>query len=205
MGSIGFVSQEFGNLFSAGSLAESIGPSFTWNILNYGRLRANVNSQDAQFRRMVYAYQNAVLRADMEVENALVRFEKTHDRIAELRQGVDALKNAVETATERYRGGLSDFQSVYKLDADVVQRQDELAIAQGELAGAFIAAYKALGGGWEVPSPGAKNPAALVSTSIPTPQSSEVSVIGSDDASQQRGEPPVTNQPPACAPLLGRR
>ena len=73
-GTIGFSAQNFRNLFQEQALAGNVGPSFTWNILNYGRLVNNVRLQDARFQELVATYQNTVLSAAQDVENGLVTF-----------------------------------------------------------------------------------------------------------------------------------
>src|SRR5207253_3257048 len=62
-GTIGYSSERFKNLFRSPALAGTFGPSFQWNILNYGRILNNVRLQDARFQELVAAYQSAVLTA----------------------------------------------------------------------------------------------------------------------------------------------
>ena len=73
-GTIGYSAENFKNLFQEPALAGSVGPSFTWNILNYGRLVNNVRLQDSRFQELVATYQNTVLSAGQDVENGLVTF-----------------------------------------------------------------------------------------------------------------------------------
>jgi outer membrane protein TolC len=70
----------FKNLWSSGALAGNVGPTFTWNILNYGRILNNVHLQDAHFYELVASYQNTVLGAAQDVENGLVSFLEARQR-----------------------------------------------------------------------------------------------------------------------------
>jgi len=62
------------------ALEGNIGPTFQWNILNYGRIVNNVRLQDAHFQELVAAYQSTVLTAAQEVENGLVTFLRARER-----------------------------------------------------------------------------------------------------------------------------
>ena len=79
-GTIGDSAQYFPNLFQEKALAGSVGPGFTWNILNYGRIHNNVRLQDARFQELVATYQNTVLSAAQDVENGLVTFLRAQER-----------------------------------------------------------------------------------------------------------------------------
>jgi NodT family efflux transporter outer membrane factor (OMF) lipoprotein len=73
-GTIGYSAARFQDLFTANAVNGTFGPSFQWNILNYGRILNNVRLQNATFNELVTAYQNTVLGANQEVENGLVTF-----------------------------------------------------------------------------------------------------------------------------------
>ncbi len=79
-GTIGVSAARFGDLFRDRALAGNVGPAFTWNILNYGRILNNVRLQDAKFQELVANYQNTVLNANQEAENGLVQFLRAQQR-----------------------------------------------------------------------------------------------------------------------------
>ena len=89
-GTIGVQAQNFSNLFGSQSLIGQIGPGFNWNILNYGRIRNNVQAQDARFQQAVLTYRDTVLRANEEVENGIVSFLREQDRVASLTVSTNA-------------------------------------------------------------------------------------------------------------------
>ena len=151
LGSIGVRAEDFGDLFrTPGSLAGSIGPSFHWDILNYGRIESNVEVQRARFRQLVLGYQEAVLRAGREAEDAAISFLKAQERALYLNNSVAAASRTVEITHAQYQQGVIDFTPVFLFEGTLAEQQDQLAIAQGEIALSLVDLYRAVGGGWEM-------------------------------------------------------
>ena len=94
----------------------SVGPSFQWNLLNYGRILNNVRLQDAKFQELVATYQQTVLNADQEVENGLVTFLKAHRRTKLQTASVDDAEKAVVIVLAQYKAGAIDFTRVSQLE-----------------------------------------------------------------------------------------
>lgn len=149
-GTIGYSARHFADLFSDKAFNGSVGPSFQWNILNYGRILNNVRLQEARFQELVTRYQNTVLKANEEVENGLITFLRSQQQTKALLQSVEAAQKAVRVALVQYRNGLTDFNRVALLEQDLVSRQNLLAQAQGQIALGLIQVYKGLGGGWQI-------------------------------------------------------
>lgn len=154
-GSIGYQSSSAGSsttedLFDSDSLFLSAGPSFRWNIFNYGRLKNNVRVQDARFQQSLLGYRQTVLNAYREVEDAMVAFSQSRRETAFRADSAAAALRAVDIANTRYREGAVDFQRVIDSQRFLVTQQDQWTRARGEIALNLIAIYKALGGGWEV-------------------------------------------------------
>jgi NodT family efflux transporter outer membrane factor (OMF) lipoprotein len=149
-GNLGLSSAGLSKLFSQQAMTGSIGGSFTWNILNYGRLRNNVRLQDAHFQELIAAYQQSVLIANNEVEDGLVQFLRAQERAKLQAASVDAAEKAVTIAVAQYRAGTIDLTRITLLQQTLVQQQDTLAQAQGEIVTGLIQVYRALGGGWEI-------------------------------------------------------
>ncbi len=139
-----------GDLFDSDSLSGNAFFGFKWDVFNYGRLKNNVRLQDAAFQRLLIDYQNLVLQAQGEVENAIVGYLRTHDQVRFLDQAVSAAKRSVELASIQYREGATDFNRVLTTMNDLLRQNDALAAATGSIATHLIATYKALGGGWQV-------------------------------------------------------
>ncbi|MGI9304310.1 MAG: efflux transporter outer membrane subunit [Gammaproteobacteria bacterium] len=160
-GSIGFAASDgtrttssgnsgFDELFDMDSLAVFGGPSFTWNIFNYGRLKNNVRVQDARSQQLLVNYQDTVLRAAQEVEDAMVGFLRSQEQVSFLTDSVDAADRAVDISLIQYRDGAVDYQRVLDSQNTLVAQQDLWTETRGDVARNLIAMYKALGGGWQV-------------------------------------------------------
>jgi NodT family efflux transporter outer membrane factor (OMF) lipoprotein len=150
-GTLGFQSNNFSDLLSGTSLASSVGPSFRWDILNYGRLVNNIRLQEARFQEFVTTYQNTVLQANEEAENGIVTFLRAQRRERHLAKSDEAATDAVNTILLQYTAGKSeaDFNRYALIEQNRVQQQDLLAQSRGEIAQGLIQVYRALGGGWE--------------------------------------------------------
>jgi len=150
-GTLGYQSRDFAHLFSSRSLNGNVGPSFQWNLLNYGRIVNDVRFQEARFYELVVAYQIAVLQANEEVENGLVMFLQAQHRARHLATSAEAATDAVKTMLLQYSAGKSeaDFNRYALIEQNRVQQQDLLAQSRGEIAQGLIQVYRALGGGWE--------------------------------------------------------
>lgn len=138
------------DLFDSDSLEIFAGPSITWNIFNYGRLRNQVRIQDARFQQLVVNYQNTVLSAAQEVEDSLVAFLRSQEEVAYLAESVAAAKRSVDLSLVQYREGLVDFQRVLDTQRFQTQEEDLWTTTRGNVALNLISMYKSLGGGWQI-------------------------------------------------------
>jgi NodT family efflux transporter outer membrane factor (OMF) lipoprotein len=175
-GTIGYSAEKFKNLFNEKALFGNVGPTFTWNILNYGRLLNNVRLQDARFQELVATYQNTVLSANQDVENGLVTFLRAQERTKLQGASVADADKAAKIALAQYAAGTTDLTRVTQLEQNLVLLQDTLAQAQGEIATGLIQVYRALGGGWQIrctgcePGPLPPEPTAGSTEVLPAPK-----------------------------------
>lgn len=149
-GTFGFTANDFHKWFNGNSFNGVGGPSFQWNLLNYGRLTNNVRSQDALFQQLAVNYQNTVLRAYQEAEDSIVAYLREQERVAFLAESVKASRRSVDVSLAQYREGAADYQRVIDSQSTLVSAQNNLAQSQGDVALNVISLYKALGGGWQV-------------------------------------------------------
>ena len=190
-GEISVSAEEFSDLFKSLSTGGSIGPSFRWNVLNYGRILNNVRVQDARFQELIATYQNTVLEANEEVENALVAFLQTQEQVKSLAASVQATQRALELELLNFKEGETDFSGVFVLQGDLALKQDELAATQGEVVASLVAVYRALGGGWEIRLPGFQ-PRSL---SSPQPRPLPGDAVPGGDQSGPKELPPLPEDP----------
>lgn len=152
-GEIAFQSDELGNLLTSPSNSGSIGPALRWDLLNYGRLINNVRLQAAGLQELIASYQNSVLTANQEAEDALVAFLRNQDRVESLQTSVEETQEALRLLTISFEEGDISFTGVFVLQGELATRQDQLAEARGNVVTSLIDVYKALGGGWEIRCP----------------------------------------------------
>jgi NodT family efflux transporter outer membrane factor (OMF) lipoprotein len=138
------------NLFDGKSVAGSVGPAFRWNVLNYGRLLNNIRVQQARFQQLAVQYQNIVLQANAEAENAIISLLKAQQQVESQGRAAAASGESTKMALSQYDAGTVDYNWVFTVQAQLTKQQDDLAVAEGAVAQYFIQLYKALGGGWQV-------------------------------------------------------
>jgi NodT family efflux transporter outer membrane factor (OMF) lipoprotein len=152
-GTLGWQAEALPQLFTSNALNSSVGPALQWNILQYGRLRNNVRFHEARFQELVATYQTAVLRANAEVENAIVRFLRAQEAARLLDRSVVNAQKAADIVAKQYKEGDVDFNRVALIEQTLVDQQDLQTQAHGEIVQGLIQVYRAVGGGWETAIP----------------------------------------------------
>jgi NodT family efflux transporter outer membrane factor (OMF) lipoprotein len=154
-GSFGFVGTTLRNgsisdLFNWDNRAATVSGSFVFPILNYGRIVNSVRVQDATFQQAVFNYQNTVLQAQQEVEDARAAFTAAQETLATLNDAVAAARRSVDLAIVRYKEGAADYTTVLTAQQLLLQIEDAQASARGAVPLALVSVYRALGGGWQL-------------------------------------------------------
>ncbi len=148
-GFLGYAANDFSDLFASKSFLGFILPNVQWNVLNYGRIRNNVRAQDVRLEGAALAYEQAVLNAGREVEDAVVGFLQAQEQAAYLESSAADARRTVELVLLQFQTGVVDFNRVFNAQSSLVAIEDQLAIARGTIALNLIQIYKALGGGWQ--------------------------------------------------------
>jgi len=148
-GTLGVAAIDAGKVFTGASRFSSIGPQMIWPIFAGGRIRANIRVQEARQDATLARYEQTVLGALEETEDALVAYGEEHTRQQRLAEAVDASQVALTLSRELYLHGLVDFLSVLDNQRSLYAAQDQRVQSERTLIVALIAIYKALGGGWE--------------------------------------------------------
>ena len=139
----------FSDLFNGDSMTYFAGPSLTWDLFNYGRIKNQVRVQDARLQQLVVNYQNTVLRAAQETEDAMIGFLRKQQEALYLTDAVNASRRSVDISMLQYGEGLTDYQRVLDAQRGLSIDQDTLASIQGSVSLNLVNMYKALGGGWQ--------------------------------------------------------
>src|SRR5262249_49739443 len=121
-----------------------------WNVLNYGRLVNGVRLQDARTQELIAAYQNTILTAAREVQTSLRGFLRSQEQAESLARSAAAAVGATRIEEDLFRDIQADVNRLFTLVNAQLQAQDQLAVAQGNIALNLIGVYRALGGGWEL-------------------------------------------------------
>jgi NodT family efflux transporter outer membrane factor (OMF) lipoprotein len=140
----------FTDLFDNDSLTYFVGPAINWNFLQYGRITNQVRVEDARFQELVVNYENTVLLAAQEAEDAMISFLRSKEAVFFLGDAVQASKRSVDLSLIQYREGLVDYQRVLDTQRFLTEQQDDLVSTAGSVAVSLVGMYKALGGGWEI-------------------------------------------------------
>ena len=139
----------FGDLLNGDSFEYFVGPSMSWDILNYGRIKNRVRIEDARFQQLTEIYRDTTLRAAEEADSAIISYLRSREEQKHLAESANAASRSVRLAMVQYEEGLNDYQRVLETQRSLIQQQELLAENKGDVASRLIAIYKALGGGWE--------------------------------------------------------
>jgi multidrug efflux system outer membrane protein len=148
-GSFGYAAGSPGALGAAGTREYLIGPAISWAAFDLGRVRARIDEARASNDEALALYEQTVLRALEETENALVTHVRARDRLTEVEEAAHASETAAHIARVRYEGGMVGFLEVLDAERTQLTAEDQLAQSRTDTATSLIAVYKALGGGWQ--------------------------------------------------------
>jgi multidrug efflux system outer membrane protein len=131
-----------------------VGPSISWAAFDLGRVKAHVEGNRARADVALAGYEQTVLRALEETEDALVTHARTRASLSQAADAATASRVAANIARTRYEGGMVDFLAVLDAERTQLAAEDRLAQSRTEAATSLISIYKALGGAWETaPAP----------------------------------------------------
>lgn len=148
-GSFGFSSSDLASFADWGSRSWSLGPSVSWPIFSAGRIRSNIELQNALQEQAFLAYKQTVLTALQDVETALTAYAKEQQHKKSLEDAVVNNRKAVELAMTLYVAGKTDYLNVLSAQNALFATEEALAVSTSNLSTHLVAIYKALGGGWE--------------------------------------------------------
>jgi multidrug efflux system outer membrane protein len=147
-GSIGTQAGRPSNLFGSNTEIHQIFAGLSFPLFAGGTLSNAVKVARARAEQARYQYEQTVLVALQEAQDALIGLRASRDQLAAQQRQAAALRRALELATKRYESGISSYLEV--LDVQRSLYAAELAAAQAERQELVSAVqlYRALGGGW---------------------------------------------------------
>lgn len=156
-GTLGVQSSETGTLFNYPSRYFNLMPGVSVPLFDGGRRKALLEVSRVQQGESLVRYEQTVLRALGETEDAVVALQTEERREASLKESVDGYQEAADLSLDLYRQGLTDFLTVLEAQRNLYVEQDALARSERTVTTNLIALYKSLGGGWEATLPDASN------------------------------------------------
>jgi len=128
----------------------SLGPlALNLPIFDAGQRAANVDLAQANYTQSVVAYRAKVRNAVREVEEALVNLQSTQARSADAALALGGYSQAFELGTLRYRQGMASLVEVEDARRLALAAESALATLQLDRQRAWVALYRAAGGGWD--------------------------------------------------------
>lgn len=147
-GSLGVQASVF-NQLDRNAYFYNFGPSISWAAFDTGRLRNQVDVREQQTEEALLVYEEAVLKALEEVENAMLDYTAENKRQYQLLLAADSSRKAHTIASEQYKEGVLDFLEVLSTERTLLSSEQDVIEGRKQLALSLVALYKALGGGWE--------------------------------------------------------
>jgi NodT family efflux transporter outer membrane factor (OMF) lipoprotein len=148
-GALGLQNSTFTSTFNRGSSFWALGPALNWPLFDMGRSRANLELNKAVREEELLAYEQTVLNALREVENALIASTKEEEHRQTLIKAVGANRTAVDLATSLYTAGENNFLAVLIAQRSLYAAENNLAQSSLNVSTNLVALFKALGGGWQ--------------------------------------------------------
>lgn len=148
-GFLGFTAGRGSQLGAAAANAWGVAPTISWAAFDLGSVRARLRGAEAKADGALASYEQQVLLALEESENAFSDYAKRQQRLVSLVRQVEASRAAAEQAAVRYREGTEDFLVLLDAERERLAAEDAQAQAEIELYRGIVAIYKALGGGWQ--------------------------------------------------------
>jgi NodT family efflux transporter outer membrane factor (OMF) lipoprotein len=147
-GMLGYESTRPSDLFKAATFQPQGVAGLRWRVFDFGKVSAEVAQARGANAEALARYQQAVLRAAEDVENAFTSLVQLEAHQEELLTEVAALKRARDASQDAYQGGVIALTDVLDADRQLLIAQDELAQTRADSARAAVGTFRALGGGW---------------------------------------------------------
>ena len=145
-GVLGFLAGR-GNPFAfAESRQWAVTPALSWVGTDLGSARARLRGSEAATREVMARYEQTVLRAIEETENALVGYREEQARLERLMEQARQSARSADLARTRYREGLTDFLDLLDAERTQLSAEDAVATVEAGVFASVVDVYKALGG-----------------------------------------------------------
>ena len=147
-GSFGYASYDLKDLNKKNSLTWSIAPSVTWTIFDGGERINNVRLQKAELDETINQFNEVVLTAVQEVDNAMSAYKNSIKQIVACKEMFHQAEEVFNLSLDLYKQGLTPFQNVLDAQRSLLSYEDSLVKVKGYSLICLVQMYQALGGGW---------------------------------------------------------
>lgn len=148
-GSVGYAAKDMKDLVKHSSLTYEIAPALSWTLFKGTQLVNATRLARAQLDQSINQFNQTVLTAVQEVDNAMNAYRNSIKQIVALREVRNQGEETLRLSLDLYKQGLTPFQNVLDAQRSLLSYENQLVQAQGYSLLQLIAMYQALGGGWE--------------------------------------------------------
>ena len=145
----GYESNQQNNWLVPSARYWTIGPAIQWDLLDFGRTRAQVSVANSQEQEALLAYEKTIITSLQDVEGALVAYFDEEKRYEYLIQGKIAAESLCNMTKDLFQAGLVDEMQMLQTLNGVLDQELQCIQSKQALASDMVALYKALGGQWE--------------------------------------------------------
>jgi multidrug efflux system outer membrane protein len=149
-GLLGFASPQLSTLVSSNGLVSTGFGTVLGPIFNFNQNKRLVEVQQKKTQEIYYQYQQTVLSAFGDVDNALAQYKTLVEEYTQLEIQVEAAQKALALSSARYDAGYTSYLEVTILENDLFNAQLQQSVTLQQKLNAIVGLYKALGGGWDL-------------------------------------------------------
>ena len=147
-GSVGYSSHDLKDFTKRNSMTFEIAPSLSWTLFNGTKQVNATRLARAQLDKAIHQFNQTVLTAVQETDNAMNGYRNSIKQIVALREVCNQGEETLKLSLDLYKQGLTPFQNVLDALRSLLAYQNQLTQAQGNSLQELISLYKALGGGY---------------------------------------------------------
>lgn len=147
-GTLGTASSNLSNLFTGPARIWSYAGSFTGPIFTAGAIAGQVKQAEAARQAALYSYENTIIGAFRDVENALSTHAELLAQLQAQKRLVEALRQYNRLAVLLYDGGYTQYLTVLYAEAQLFSAELNYAQIEGSVLASLVGIYQAMGGGW---------------------------------------------------------
>lgn len=147
----------------------SAGANLVMPLLNFGTIQSQINAADAREQQAFLSYQQTVLLALEDMENALSSYRNETERAQALANAMESTRKAVTLSNQQFTNGYSSLLDVLIAERGALDAESAYIASETKLRKDLVGIYAAAGGGWRAQENGTTPPAAEESNQVTLP------------------------------------